>query len=288
MQTLRECIAEAKAKKVAIGHFNVSTIEMFWAVVNAGKSLGVPVIVGVSEGERDFIGVKQIVALVKSAREELGTRIYVNADHTYSFERVKETIDAGFDSVIFDGAKLSFEENIRATKQCVDYARSAGSAILIEGEVGYIGQSSQVYDSLPEGAALKEKDLTTVEQAKKFVSETGADLFSPAIGSVHGMLRGGHDPDLNIGRIKEISDAVRSPLVLHGGSGLTDENFTKAIEGGIAIIHISTELRVAWKSALKLFLTENADEAAPYKILRPAGQEVQKVVENKLKIFNNI
>src|SRR3990167_1303208 len=127
MKTLRECVQEAGEKKVAIGHFNISNTEGLWGVFRAAQSLGVPIIIGVSEGERDFIGVRQVAALVQSLREEFNYPIFLNADHTYSFDRVKEAIDAGFDSVIFDGAKLSFEENVKIAKQCVEYARKYSS-----------------------------------------------------------------------------------------------------------------------------------------------------------------
>src|SRR3989344_2179273 len=143
MKTLRECVQEAGEKKVAIGHFNISNTEGLWGAFRAAQGLGVPVIIGVSEGERDFIGVRQAVALVKSLRDEYDYPIFINADHTYSFEKVKETVDAGFDSVIFDGAKLSFEENVKITKQCVEYARSVNPEIIVEGELGFIGTSSK-------------------------------------------------------------------------------------------------------------------------------------------------
>jgi fructose-bisphosphate aldolase class II len=288
MQTLRKAIEDAKRRKVAVGHFNISTIEALHAIVNAARSLNLPVIIGVSEGERDFVGVRQAAALVRSVREELDYPVFLNADHSYSFERVKEAIDAGYDAVIFDGAKLSMEENIKITKQCVEYARSANPNVIVEGELGYIGQSSEVYDVLPANAAVSVADFTTAEQAKRFVQETSVDLFSPAVGSIHGMLRGRANPDLDIGRIREISSATDAPLVLHGGSGLTDENFTNAIAAGISIIHINTEIRLAWKNAVKSYLSENTDEVAPYKILRPARQEIQKVVEGRLRLFNRL
>jgi len=124
MKTLKNIIEEAESKKVAVGHFNIANIEGLWGIFRAAQSLNVPVIIGVSEGERDFVGVKQAVALVKSIRKEFDYPIYINADHSYSFERVKEAVDAGFDAVIFDGAKLPMEENIAITKKCVEYARS--------------------------------------------------------------------------------------------------------------------------------------------------------------------
>jgi len=288
MKTLRESINEAREKKVAIGHFNISNTEGLWGVFNAAKSLSVPVIIGVSEGERDFIGIKQVASLVKSLRDEFDYPVYLNADHTYSFERVKEAIDAGFDSVIFDGAKLSFEENIKITKQCVEYARSCGRDVLVEGELGFIGTSSKVLDEIPEGVLLDEKSLTDSAKAKEFVEVTGVDMLAPAIGNFHGMLRGGVDPVLNIERTKQISDAVGIPLVLHGGSGNSEDDFKQAIANGVAVVHINTEIRVAYKQGLQIGLTENPDEVAPYKFLKPAVKAVQDVVEKKLKFFNNL
>ena len=288
MKTLKECVAEVREKKVAIGHFNISNSDGLWAVFRAAQSLSMPVIIGVSEGERDFIGVRQVAALVKSLRDEFDFPIFLNADHTYSFERVKEAIDAGFDSVIFDGAQLSFEENVAMTKKCVEYARGCGRDVLLEGELGYIGQSSKVLDAIPAGVLLDEKSLTDPVKATEFVVATGVNMLAPAVGNMHGMLRGGVDPKLNIARIKEISDAVSVPLVLHGGSGNSDDDFRAAIAAGVAIVHINTEIRLAYKQGIMLSLSENPDEIAPYKFLKPAVQTMEDVVVKKLKIFNNL
>ena len=286
MKTYKECIQEALQTGVAIGHFNISNIEGFWAVINVAKRLNVPVIIGVSEGERDFMGVKEVRALVTSARESLQHPIFLNADHTYSFKRVKEVIDAGYDSVIFDGAKLPFEENAKIAKQCVEYVRSVNPEILVEAELGYIGQSSKVLDEIPEGVSLE--NLTTADDAKRYVEETGVDLFAPSVGNIHGMLRNVKDPRLNIERIKEISNTTGKPLVLHGGSGTVDEDFTSAIKAGVAIVHISTELRVAFRDALKETLEKNPDEVAPYKLLKPVVAAIEGAVEKRLRLFNNL
>jgi fructose-bisphosphate aldolase class II len=288
MKTLKETIWEAREKRIAIGHFNISNLEGLWAIFNAAKSLNVPVIIGVSEGERDFVGVEQAAALVKSFREEFNYPIYLNADHTYSFERVKEAIDAGFDSVIVDGAKLPFEENVAMAKKCVEYARNCGREVLVEGELGYIGQSSKVLDKIPDGVMLDEKSLTDPAKAKEFVEATGVDMLAPAVGNFHGMLRGGSDPKLNIERIKAISDATGIPLVLHGGSGNSESDFKQAIANGMPVVHINTEIRVAYVEALKESLAGNPDEVAPYKLLKPALEAVQAVVAAKLKLFSNL
>lgn len=274
---------EAREKKVAVGHFNISTVDALWAVFRSAQKLDVPVIIGVSEGERDFIGVNQASALVKSIRDEFNYPIFLNADHSYSFERVKTAIDAGFDAVIFDGTKLSFEENVAITKQCVDYAKSCGRDVLVEGELGYIGQSSKILDAVPDGVMM-----TTPEQAKEFVTTTGVDMLAPAVGNIHGMLRSGVDPKLNIELVKQIAEAVNIPLVLHGASGNSDEDVRETIKNGVHIVHINTELRVAWKTGVQSGLAENPDEVAPYKILKNAVEEMERVVEAKLRVSTNL
>jgi fructose-bisphosphate aldolase class II len=281
MKSLREYIDEAREKGVAIGHFNISNLETLRGIFNAARSGNLPIIIGVSEGERDFIGVRQVVALVKSLRDECQYPIFLNADHTYSFERVKEAIDAGFDSVIFDGTKLSLDENIKITKQCVEYAHRRNPDILVEGELGYIGASSKILDKVPDGVVK-----TQPEEAKKFVVATGIDLLAPAVGNIHGMLQGGIDPNLDIELIKKIGSAVGVPLVLHGASGNSADDIKAAIASGVSIVHINTEIRVAYRDAVRDFLRDNPNEVAPYKFLKPGLEAVERVVAEKLDIFN--
>jgi fructose-bisphosphate aldolase, class II len=284
---LRWYVEDALKRKVAIGHFNICNIEGFWAVVNAAKELNVPVIIGVSEGERSFMGVKQVRALVDTIKAT-GQPVFLNADHTYSFEKVKEVVDAGYDSVIYDGTEQSFEDNVAATKKCVEYAKSKNKNILVEAEIGFIGKSSKVLEGIPEGVKISEEFLTKPDEAKKFRDLTGVDMLAPAVGNIHGMLSGGKDPALNIKRIGEISREVKVPLVLHGGSGNSAEDFKAAIDNGVAIIHVNTEIRVAFRDALKKQLQREPDEVAPYKIMKPSVQAMQAVVTEKLKTFNRM
>lgn len=286
MKTLREYVYEALEKKIAIGHFNISNIEGFWGVFKAARKLNVPVIIGVSEGERDFIGVKQVAALVKATREEYDYPLFLNADHTYSYDRIVEVVDAGFDACIFDGTELSFDANVAETKKTVAYAKKKD--MLVEAEIGFIGKSSKILDGIPEGVKISEEFLTKPEEAKAFVDATGVHMLAPAVGNIHGMLSGGKDPALNIKRIQDISNAVKIPLVLHGGSGNSEDDFRDAIKAGVAIVHINTEIRVAYRNALRLSLQEHPDEVAPYKILKPAVSAVEKVVTEKLALFNNL
>jgi len=283
MKILREYIKEAEEKKIAIGHFNISNSEGFWAVVGACKKLNLPAIIGVSEGERDFIGIKQIKVLIDTIKAE-GLPIFLNADHTYSIDRVKEVIDAGFDAVIIDGAEKSFDENLIMTKESVDYKNSKNPEILIEGEYGFIGKSSKILNELPEGIEISENTMTKPEEAAEFVRQSGIDLFAPAVGNIHGMVKGGN-PKIDIERIRQIRESAVVPLVLHGGSGITDDEFKQAIEAGISIIHINTELRLAFKQGIQKSLIDDPDEIAPYKYLKPAVQAMQAVVEKRMALF---
>jgi fructose-bisphosphate aldolase, class II len=282
MKSLFEYIIEAEERKSAVGHFNISNIEGFWAVVNAAKNLKLPVIIGVSEGERDFIGVKQAKALVDTVKAE-GMPVFLNADHTYSLDRIKEVVDAGYDSVIIDEAEKSNEENLQTTKEAVQYAKSANPNILVEAELGFIGKSSKMLDAVPDGVRM-----TEVDEAFNFVNETHIDLFAPSVGNVHGIVKGGAEPSLDIERIKAIKEAVKIPLVLHGASGNSEEDLRAAIQAGISIIHINTEIRLAYKKGLQRSLMDNPDEVAPYKLLKGPVQEMQAVIEKKLAIFNNL
>ena len=287
MKTLREYVKEAEGKKVAIGHFNISNLEAFHAIYQAAKKLRVPVIIGLSEGEETFVGRNEAVALVQEIREKEKFPIFLNADHHYSFERVREAIDVGFDAVIIDGANLSFEENVKITKQCVDYARSVTKNthrdILVEAELGYIGSGSNIKETIPEGAGIKTKP----EEAKKFVELTSIDMLAPSVGSIHGLIKSGK-PHIDGELVAQIRKVTGIPLVLHGGSGLRDEDFINAIKAGISVIHINTEIRVAYKEALQKFLAENPNEVAPYKILQPVVNAIEKLVEDRLRLFNGM
>lgn len=286
MKTLKDVVDEARREGRAIGHFNVATLDMLRGVTQAAASLSLPVIIGVSEGERAALGVRQIAALVKSLREETGQAIYLNADHTTSLDSAQAAIDAGFDAVLADGSALAPADNVAYTRQVVVYAKSKNPDILVEGEMGLIGRGSQVLSEVPAEVAAAE--LTTPEAAGEFVTATGVDLLAPAVGNLHGVLANRPNPALDLPRIKQISEAVNLPLVLHGGSGTSDEDVAAAIAAGCAIVHVSTELRIAWRDAVKLAFADNPDEAAPYKLLKPALQAVAEVATAKLRLFNNL
>jgi fructose-bisphosphate aldolase, class II len=288
MHTLREVLDQAQKKGVAVGHFNISDLVLLKAVFAAAQKLNVPVMVGLSEGEREFVGARSIGALVRSLREETGFPIFLNADHTHSLPKAIEAAKAGFDSIVFDLSALPFEENIRQTKEAVEALKAINPAILIEGEIGDIGTGSEIHNKAPDLT----RGLTSPEQAKQYVDATGIDILAPAVGNMHGMLKsmvhGEATKHLDIPRIAAIKKAVGTFMTLHGGSATNDGDFRKAIAAGINIVHINTELRVAWRRGLEEGLAKNPDEVVPYKILPFAVESVKQVVLSRLSLFNNL
>ena len=284
---LRETLADADRRRIAVGHFNVSDLVALKGVVAAAAALRLPVLVGVSEGERDFLGVREIAALIRAIRDEHPNPVFLNADHTHSLPRAEEAARAGFDQIIFDGSALSFEENVRQTKRAVEAIRAVDPSIVVEGEIGYIGTSSAILTEVPKGTGA----LTTPAEAKEFVRATGIDVLAPAVGNMHGMLasmvRGDVRKRLDIERIKAIKEATGVPMTLHGGSGTDDEDFRRAIKAGMTIVHINTELRLAWRRSIERALAQDPDEVAPYKILPGAVKAVQEVVSARLRLFSS-
>ncbi len=287
MKTLQQYFQEAKTGKWAIGHFNFSTADQLRAIVEAAAELKVPVMAATSEGEADFVGRDQAVALVQSYQKE-GHDVFLNADHHKSWETIKAAIDAGYDSVLIDASKLPYEENIALTKKVVDYARevakSSGREIPVEGELGYLKGSSEVQKKVE----ISREDYTKPEEAKDFVTRTGIDRLAIVFGNIHGIVTE-QEEHLDIETLKNVTAAVpEMPLVLHGASGLKDEEVKDAIANGISNVHINTELRVAYHEALEGELEKEPSQTTPYKFLEPSYEATKKIVLEKLKLFNNL
>ena len=286
MHLLRNVLEQAQKNGVAVGHFNVADLVLLKAVFAAADELKVPVIVGASEGERRFVGDRQIAMLVRSLRDEYDFPIFLNADHTHSLAKALEAAQAGFDSVVFDLSALPFEENVRQTKEAVQALKAINPAILVEGEIGDIGTGSEIHETAPDLS----KGLTSPGDAKRYVESTGIDILAPAVGNMHGMLksmvRGETRKRLDIARIAEIKAATGALLTLHGGSGTDDDDLRKAITAGINIVHINTELRVAWRLGLEDALVKQPDEVVPYKILESPVERVKRVARSRMKLLN--
>ena len=286
MQTLREILAQAEAKGVAVGHFNISDLVILRAVFEAARDRNAPVVVGASEGERRFVGDRQLFALVESLRDEHDYPIFLNADHTHSLPSALEAAKAGFDWIVFDLSALPFEENIRQTKEAVEALKAIRPGILVEGEIGDIGSGSEIHDAAPD----LRKGLTTPAQATQFLEETHVDTLAPAVGNMHGMLKtmvaGNAKKRLDIERIREIKAAAPVFMTLHGGSGTDDDDFRNAIAAGITVVHINTEVRLAWRRGLDAALEKQPNEIVPYKVLPQVVDSVREVVAARLDLFN--
>ncbi len=285
MAALQDVLTRVEKEGTALGHFNVADLTLVKAVLGAAEQVKVPVLIGASEGERSFFGARQLAALVKSLREESDVPVFLNADHTHSLAKGIEAANAGFDSVGIDFSALPFEQNVARTKEAVESLKAINPAIVVEGEIGDIGTGSEIHET-----AVGDRKLTTPEEARQFVHATGIDVLAPAVGNSHGMVKsmvlGETKKRLDIERIARIKEATGIFLTLHGGSGTDDDDFRRAIAAGINIIHINTELRVAWRRSLGDSLARDPNEVVPYRILTPVIDSVKQVVSSRMALFN--
>ncbi len=282
--TLTQILLAHTKAHTAVGHFNISNLEMLRAILEAAKETGSPVMIGTSEGEAEYLGRKEMVALVQAYRKDWGVEAVLNADHHKSVEAAKAAIDAGYQSIHIDLSKLPFEENVAGTRAVVEYAHAKDIHISVEGELGVLAtDSSKVYEG---EIIVRPEDLTSPEQAAEFVERTGVNRFAPAVGNFHGMAA--HTKkQLDFERIEAIRKIVPEEvaIVLHGGSGTSDDQLQEAIRRGVANIHISTELRVAYSGALRKFLADNPEETTPYKMFPSVIQAVRTVVLERVQLF---
>lgn len=273
-----EILNNAKNAHYAIPHFNINNLEWTKYILEVMEEEGKPVILGVSEGTKKYMGgFSVIVGMVKGLIKDLGITIPVvlHLDHGTSFDVCKEAIDAGFTSVMIDASKYSFDENVRITKEVVDYARRFN--VSVEAELGHIGGSEDNITASSLNA--------TLDESQEFVILTGVDFFAPALGSVHGVYKG--EPNLDFVTMKEISDNVSVPLVLHGASGIDDEKIRKAIDCGISKINVNTDFQIAWHKGVLEFVTNNPNVFDPRKVISAGEKLMKDVVREKVRLFMN-
>lgn len=285
MKELTAILCRATEEHWAVGHFNVSNLEQMRAIVNSAKELASPIMIGTSQGERDFIGLRQAVALVGSFKEENPMLpIFLNADHSKTYESAVAAIDAGFDSIHIDYSAFPYEENLTMTKKVVEYARSKDPSMYVEGELGYLPGESKIQTKK---IKLSKNQYTRPQEAEKFVRQTGIDRLAIAVGNIHGISL--NEPRIDIHLIKEIRERIPSgvSLVLHAGSGIPHQDITRAIEAGIANIHINTEIRISFVHGLKDALAKNPEETTPYKLFTDAIEATKQTVKGKLILFGS-
>lgn len=274
-------LEKAKKEGFGIGAFNAANLESMKAVVNAASKLQSPVIIEFSPGEVEHMGVYQAVALARAFEKQFSIPIILNLDHGTDPEKIIQAIDAGFDYVHFDGGKVLFEEALKIGKMLANYAHAKG--VMIEGEIDHIeGSSADHTDSKPD---VDSKLYTNPNQAKEFIDKTGIDVFASFVGNLHGIYA--ESKNLNLDLLQEIQNTLPNTyLSLHGGSGIVEEDMKKAIQIGIVKINVNSELRIAFKMVLQEVLN-NSNEIAAYKFMQKPIEEMQKVVEQKIKMFGS-
>jgi len=282
MKNLKYYFQKAQKEKFAIGQFNFSDLSQMKAVVKVASELKSPVILGTSEGESKFFGLQEAVALRDILRKRYNLPIFLNLDHGKSLDYLKQVINAGYDMVHFDGSKLPLEENIKTTKEVKKYI--GWKNILLEGEVGRLGtDASKIYEELK----VNNADLTNPSEAKKYVNNTKVNLLAVGIGNFHGVQTSGQNPNLKINVLEEIKQLVGSTgIVLHGGSGTPEQDIKDAVANGVIKININTESRIAFAKGIKSAL--DTGEIVPYKFLPQGMSEMEKIVEQKIKLFGSM
>ena len=271
----KQMLFEAKEKKYAIPQFNINNLEWTKTILEKCNEMNLPVILGVSEGAIKYMGgCNTVVGMVKGLIKDLNIQIPVclHVDHGQSFELCKKAIDAGFTSVMIDASKYPLDENFRITKEVVDYAHEKN--VTVEAEVGHIGGTEDNITSNANNATLED----CLE-----ISKTGIDSLAPALGSVHGLYKG--EPNLDFKTMREINDHLAIPLVLHGGTGIPDNDIKKAIECGISKININTELQIAWHNDVVKFVKEFESVYDPRKVIGSGKNAMLKAIEDKNNLF---
>jgi fructose-bisphosphate aldolase class II len=274
--TNNELLSKAKEEGYAVGAFNTNNLEITLSIVEAASQERSPVILAVSPSAMEYAGVAYLSAIAKVASESVDVPVSLHLDHGTSMEHVEAALDNGFSSVMIDGSKLPFEENVGLTRKVVELAREKGASI--EGELGRL---VGVEDTI--SVNEREASMTDPDQAAEFVERTGVDALAVAIGNAHGWYKG--RPDLDFNRLREIKSKVSTFLVLHGASGIPDDMIREAGSIGVDKINIDTEVRDAFRQAVAGFVSANPDVIDPRKILMPARETMREVVARKMRLF---
>jgi fructose-bisphosphate aldolase class II len=275
--TNAELMNKAMAEGYAVGAFNTNNMEITQSIVEAATAERSPLILAVSPGAMKYAGVAYLAAMAGVAAEETDVPISLHLDHGLSIDDVLKALDHGFSSVMIDGSKLPFEENIAVTVEVVELARARGASI--EAELGrLVGTEDAI------SVSEREASMTDPDQAAEFVKRTGIDALAVSIGNAHGWYKG--EPELDFDRLRAIRSKVDIPLVLHGASGIPDEMIREACSIGVDKINIDTEIRDAFRQAVAAFVNENPDQIDPRKILTPARGAMREVVARKMRLFD--
>jgi fructose-bisphosphate aldolase class II len=285
-QAARDLMRRSRTEHFAVGAFNVDNQETLVAIAKAAQKTNSPVLVEVSQGEVDALGLDNVRDMVDNYKAEYGVEMYVNLDHSPSVEAAKAGIDAGFEFIHIDVSQAKHDatdqEIIDCTREIVEYAKKTGA--LVESEPHYFGGSSNVHNEAIDYETIK-KTFSTPEGSKAFVEATGIDTFAAAIGNLHGKYPVPKNLDLAL--LQQIRDAIDCQISLHGGSDTPLEQFTEAAQIGVSKININSDMRFAYRETLEDQLEAHKDEYAVVKLMPEVIEAVQQVVEAKIEAFRS-
>jgi fructose-bisphosphate aldolase class II len=276
----------SRQQHFAVGAFNIDNQETLIAIARAAQTLDAPVLVEVSQGEVDALGLENVRDLVDNYKEEYGIEMYINLDHSPTVESCKRAIDAGYEFIHIDISQANHdateEEIIEKTREVVEYAKFTGA--LVESEPHYFGGSSNVHTENIDYEEIK-KTFSTPEGTKRFVEATGIDTFAAAIGNLHGKYPVPKELDLEL--LAQIRDSISCQISLHGGSGTPSHFFEEAARIGVSKININSDMRYAFRKELEKVLADNPDEYAVVKLMPQVYKAVQVVIEEKIAAFGS-
>ncbi|WP_108650254.1 class II fructose-bisphosphate aldolase [Dongshaea marina] len=274
----KQMIQKAWQNGYGIGAFSAHNAETIAAILEAAEAEQAPVMIQIGQKVISVMDLEPMKAMVDAFMEKITVPVAIHLDHSRSFEQTMRAARCGFQSLMFDGSHLEFDENVRITRDVANVASALG--IGMEGEIGKIGGTE-------DDISVDEKDalITTCDEAQRFVDGTGVDYLAVSIGTAHGVYK--QEPKLAFGRLKEIRDEIQKPIVLHGGSGVPDDQVREAISLGVAKINVDTELRQAFTQGVNEILQANPDEVT-LAVSLGRGREVMrdKVVE-KIRLFGS-
>ena len=279
LMNMKDLLTVAQKNHFAVPAFNIGSDQLLKAVMKTVKELKSPVILEMSPDEFNFVGYAQIQAMLYEAAHT-DVPVCIHLDHGDSYETVVRAIQAGMTSVMIDASKLPYEENVAITKKVVETAHIAN--VSVESELGTIGTTGNSIEGGTEGVIY-----TVPEEAKQFIEDTGIDTFACAIGTAHGIYPKDMKPKLRIDILKDITDQVSVPLVLHGGSSNKDEEIAEAVKNGICKINISSDIKVAFYEQARKTLNENPGYREPLEIYPAAMEACGKVCADKNRLFNS-
>jgi len=280
---LKDLLKHARENKYAVGAFNVTNLGFIDTLIAAAEEQRSPIILQIAEVHLRYVDLEEIAPIIISAAKKVDIPVCFHLDHGQTLQTLMRSIRAGFTSVMFDGSHMPLEENIAATKEVVKIAGAVN--VSVEAELGNVG-GEVIGEVAPTAHAASKELFTNVSEAKRFVKETGIDALAVSIGNVHGFYKG--DPNLDYERLSAINSAINIPLVLHGGSGISDDDFKKAISLGICKINFYTEMSAAAVARVKNYLiNEKPDVTSIPDVIGRAFEEVKNVVKKRLEVFGS-